>query len=152
MGLKHGDLRMTISDHFEVDRYKAKMGTDEDVCVVNFQVENKEAGQDLVNFLESGYEWILDAAVSPGTNRHGKYMVFVEMERNVDIRDNLGYMLKEVSKVADLEDWKMRYSKSSISKDVTEETLAQIPNSSESYSGFLSDSKLIDDIKKAINI
>ena len=55
MGLKHGDLRMTISDHVEIDRYKAKMGTDEDVCVVNFQVESREAGQDLVNFLESGY-------------------------------------------------------------------------------------------------
>ena len=75
------------------------MGTDEDVCVVNFQVENKNAGQDLVDFLESGYEWILDAAVSPGTNRHGKYLVFVEMERDNDIRDNLGFMLKEVSKV-----------------------------------------------------
>ncbi len=37
MGLKRGDLRMTISDHIEIDRYKAKMGTDEDVCVVNFQ-------------------------------------------------------------------------------------------------------------------
>jgi hypothetical protein len=152
MGLKHGDLRMTISDHIEVDRYKAKMGTDEDVCVVNFHVESREAGQDLVNFLESGYEWILDAAVSPGTNRHGKYMVFVEMERNADIRDNVGYMLKEVSKVAELEEWKMRYSKSSISKDVTEETLSEIPNSSESYNGFLTDSKLIDNIKKAINI
>jgi len=152
MGLRHGDLRMTISDHFEVDRYKAKMGTDEDVCVVNFTVENKDAGQDLVNFLESGYEWILDAAVSPGTNRHGKYMVFVEMERNVDIRDNLGYMLKEVSKVAELDDWKMRYSKSALSKEVTEETLNEIPNSSDSYNNFLSDSKLIDDIKKAINL
>lgn len=152
MGLKHGDLRMTISDHIEVDRYKAKMGTDEDVCVVNFHVETREAGQDLVNFLESGYEWILDAAVSPGTNRHGKYMVFVEMERNADIRDNVGYMLKEVSKVAELDEWKMRYNKSSISKDVTEETLSEIPNSSESYNGFLTDSKLIDNIKKAINI
>ena len=152
MGLKHGDLRMTISDHIEVDRYKAKMGTDEDVCVVNFHVESREAGQDLVNFLESGYEWILDAAVSPGTNRHGKYMVFVEMERNADIRDNVGYMLREVSKVAELDEWKMRYNKSSISKDVTEETLSEIPNSSESYNGFLTDSKLIDNIKKAINI
>ena len=152
MGLKHGDLRMTISDHVEIDRYKAKMGTDEDVCVVNFQVENREAGQDLVNFLESGYEWVLDAAVSPGTNRHGKYMVFVEMERNNAVRENIGFMLTEVSKIADLEEWKMRYSKSSLSKDVTEETLEEIPNSSESYNNFLTDSKLIDNIKKAINI
>jgi hypothetical protein len=152
MGLKHGDLRMTISDHVEIDRYKAKMGTDEDVCVVNFQVESREAGQDLVNFLESGYEWVLDAAVSPGTNRHGKYMVFVEMERNNAVRENIGFMLTEVSKIADLEEWKMRYSKSSLSKDVTEETLEEIPNSSESYNNFLTDSKLIDNIKKAINI
>jgi len=152
MGLKRGDLRMTINDHIDVDRYKSKMGTDEDVCVINFTVENKDAGQDLVNFLESGYEWILDAAVSPGTNKHGKYMVFVEVERNTDIRDNVGYMLKEVSKIAELDNWKMRYSKSSISKDVTEDTLDEIPNSSDSYNSFLVDSTLIDDIKKAVNI
>ena len=152
MGLKHGDLRMTVSDHIDIDRYKAKMGTDEDVCVVNFTVESRDAGQDLVNFLESGYEWVLDAAVSPGTNRHGKYMVFVEMERNADLRDNVGYMLKEVSKVAELDEWKMRYSKSALSKEVTEETLNEIPDSNDSYNNFLSDSKLIDNIKNAINI
>ena len=152
MGLKHNDLRMTISDHIEVDRYKSKMGTDEDVCVVNFQVENKNAGQDLVDFLESGYEWILDAAVSPGTNRHGKYLVFVEMERDNDIRDNLGFMLKEVSKVAEIDAWKFRQGKISISKEVCDEALSDIPNSSESYNNYLTDSKLIDDIKKAINL
>lgn len=152
MGLKHGDLRMTINDHVEVDRYKSKMGTDEDVCVLNFQVENSDAGKDLVNFLESGYEWILDAAVSPGTNKHGKYMVFVEVERDDDLRDNVGFMLKEVSKVADLDEWKIRYGKSSISKEVTEETLGEIPNSSDSYNNFLADSVLIDDIKKAIRL
>ena len=67
MGLSHGDLRMTIDETVEIDRYKAKMGTDEDVAVVNFTAENKDAGQDLVDFLESGYDWILDSAVSPGT-------------------------------------------------------------------------------------
>jgi len=152
MGLKHGDLRMTINDHVEVDRYKAKMGTDEDVCVVNFFVENKEAGKDLVDFLESGYEWILDAAVSPGTNRHGKYMVFVEAERDESIRENIGYMLSEVSKVAEIEKWKFRYSKSPISKEVNEEALASIPNSAETYNHFLADSEIIDNIKKAINL
>ena len=152
MGLNHGDLRMTISDHIDVDRYKAKMGTDEDVCVINFAVENKEAGQDLVDFLETGYEWILDAAISPGTNKHGKHMVFVEVERDQDLYDKVGYMLKEVSKVSETENWFMRYGKSTVSKEVSEETLSQIPNSKESYTSFLADSKVIDNIKRAINV
>ena len=100
MGLNHGDLRMTIDEVVEIDRYKAKMGTDEDVVVVNFTAENKDAGQDLVDFLESGYDWILDSAVSPGTNNRGKYMVFVEIERNVDIKDNI--IIKSFSHLEDV--------------------------------------------------
>ena len=143
---------MTINDHIEVDRYKSKMGTDEDVCVVNFQVENKEAGDDLVDFLETGYEWILDAAVSPGTNSRGKHQVFVEIERNVDLLDNLSYMLKEVSNIGEIETWRMRYGKNPVSKLVDETSLQQIPNTAEGYSSFLADSALIDDIKKAIHV
>ena len=147
MGLNHGDLRMTIDEVVEVDRYKAKMGTDEDVAVVNFTAENKDAGQDLVDFLESGYDWILDSAVSPGTNNRGKYMVFVEIERNVDIQDNIGYMLKEVGKIAEVNEWRFRVGKSTVSREVTEDSLSMIPNSPEAYTRYLADSKQLEAIK-----
>ena len=64
-----GDLRMTIYETVEIDLHKAKMGTDEDVAVVNFTAENKDAGQDLVDFLESGYDWILDPSLLVLTTR-----------------------------------------------------------------------------------
>jgi hypothetical protein len=147
MGLNHGDLRMTIDEVVEIDRYKAKMGTDEDVVVVNFTAENKDAGQDLVDFLESGYDWILDSAVSPGTNNRGKYMVFVEVERNVDIKDNIGFMLKEVGKVAEVQNWRFRIGKSTVSREVTEDSLSMIPNSPEAYTRYLADSKQLEAIK-----
>ncbi len=147
MGLNHGDLRMTIDEVVEIDRYKAKMGTDEDVVVVNFTAENKDAGQDLVDFLESGYDWILDSAVSPGTNNRGKYMVFVEIERNVDIKDNIGFMLKEVGKVAEVHNWRFRIGKSTVSREVTEDNLSMIPNSPEAYTRYLADSKQLEAIK-----
>ena len=147
MGLNHGDLRMTIDEVVEIDRYKAKMGTDEDVVVVNFTAENKDAGQDLVDFLESGYDWILDSAVSPGTNNRGKYLVFVEVERNVDIKDNIGYMLKEVGKVAEVNNWRFRIGKSTVSREVTEDSLSMIPNSPEAYTRYLADSKQLEAIK-----
>ena len=147
MGLNHGDLRMTIDEVVEIDRYKAKMGTDEDVVVVNFTAENKDAGQDLVDFLESGYDWILDSAVSPGTNNRGKYMVFVEVERNVDIKDNIGFMLKEVGKVAEVNNWRFRIGKSTVSREVTEDNLSMIPNSPEAYTRYLADSKQLEAIK-----
>ena len=147
MGLSHGDLRMTIDETVEIDRYKAKMGTDEDVAVVNFTAENKDAGQDLVDFLESGYDWILDSAVSLGTNNKGKYLVFVEVERNEDLVDNLGYMLKEVGKVAEINDWRFRIGKSPMSREVTEESLSMIPNSPEAYARYLTDSTQLEAIK-----
>ena len=34
------------------------------------------------------------------------------MERNEDLVDNLGYMLKEVGKVAEISDWRFRVGKS----------------------------------------
>ena len=147
MGLSHGDLRMTIDETVEIDRYKAKMGTDEDVAVINFTAENKDAGQDLVDFLESGYDWILDSAVSPGTNNRGKYLVFVEVERNVDIKDNIGYMLKEVGKIAEVNNWRFRIGKSTVSREVTEDSLSMIPNSPEAYTRYLADSKQLEAIK-----
>jgi len=151
MGLNHGDLRMTLDEVVEIDRYKSKMGTDEDVCVVNFTAETKDAGSDLVDFLETGYDWILDSAVSPGTNKKGKYLVFVEIERNQDITDNLAYMLKEVGKVAEINDWRFRLGKSTISKEVTEDNLSAIPNSPEAYKSYLADSLQLEVIKKIVS-
>ena len=74
-------------------------------------------------------------------------MVFVEVERNVDIKDNIGFMLKEVGKVAEVNNWRFRIGKSTVSREVTEDSLSMIPNSPEAYTRYLADSKQLEAIK-----
>ena len=58
------------------------MGSDEDIVVVSFSVMEEQASKDLVDFIEKGYNFVLDADATPGEIDQGVYKVFVEMERN----------------------------------------------------------------------
>jgi hypothetical protein len=62
---------------FEVDTFKSKMGEDRDVCVITFQVKDREPAKDLMEFIEKGYEFVLDSDVSSGENSKGEYAVFI---------------------------------------------------------------------------
>ena len=74
MSLKKLDLKDSIGDKIHVDEYKAKMGDDDEIIVISFKSNYKDQAIDLVNFLEKGYEWILDADVSSGELEDGSYV------------------------------------------------------------------------------
>ena len=80
-GLSKGDLNELI-DKKSIDRYKSKMGDDDGIVVLGFKVLHKEAPTDLVEFIESGYDWILDANQSPATDEKGKVTVFQNLIQN----------------------------------------------------------------------
>ena len=80
-GLRSGDLEHFVDDLFTVDRYSSKMGEDRDIVVIGFNVREKHPAMDLVEFLETGYRYILDADMSSGEEADGNYQVFVEMVR-----------------------------------------------------------------------
>ncbi len=119
--LKSNDLKGFVNEIFTIDSYKSKMGKDENVAVLAFEVSDQEPAKDLMSFIEKGYPFILDADVSSGENRKGKYDVFVEMERNRYIGKNIKTILDDVQKLAGVEDWKYRYYKEIESKPFTEE-------------------------------
>ena len=79
--LRPADLRYLVDSVFEVDSYSSKMGNDKDVSVISFSVRNKEAAEDLESFIEKGYKFVLDADVSPGEVKEGRYKVFVEIRK-----------------------------------------------------------------------
>jgi hypothetical protein len=129
-----GDLRMLVDNIFEVDSYASKMGDDKDVVVISFTVDSLEPANDLVEFIEKGYDFVLDADKSPGELSDGKYKVFVEIERNTRIAEQIIEMLTGVKQLAEVEDFKFRYYKSFNSIDATEEALKEtIPNSKQDY-------------------
>jgi len=126
MGLLANDLQDLVKKTFEVDTYASKMGEDKNIITLSFSVKHESPAKDLVKFLESGYDFILDAAVSSGEQDDGRYRVFVEMERNKHSIDNIEILLRDISKLTRINEWKFRYYKNFKTYDATKDTLAQI--------------------------
>ena len=97
-GLEQNDLARLVAPSLHFDEYESKMGKDEDVCVVSYKVTGKLPAQDLVNFIEKGYEWCIDADISAGELEDGDYLVFVEIERTKDLPDQVMQMVNDVLK------------------------------------------------------
>lgn len=108
-GLRAGDLRDQVSNIFTVDQYKSKMGKDKDIVVLGFKLEDKYPAIDLMEFIEKGYSFILDADMSTGEEHDGKYQVFVELERTRKLPTQIKDLLEGISQLCDLKDWKFRY-------------------------------------------
>jgi hypothetical protein len=134
MALHSNDLVHLVSNIFEIDSYASKMGSDNDVVVLSFTVEDHEPATDLVNFIERGYDFVLDADSTPGELKDGRYKVFVEMERNKHVPEQIIEILGGMKRLTGIEDFKFRYYKSFTSIPVSEETLSEtIPTSKQDY-------------------
>ena len=134
MSLRPNDLKYMLTDIFEIDSYSSKMGEDADIVTLSFAVKDRQPAEDLVRFLENGYQFILDADVSPGELDDSTYKVFVEIDRNRDIDNNIFEILDGVKKLSGIDDWKYRYYKNFKSKAATLENLQNdVPKSVDDY-------------------
>lgn len=97
-GLKHDDLSNLISDVISIDQYKSKVGNDENIVVLAFELMDKEPAQDLSQFLETGHE-VLDIDVSQGPNKNSKYNVFVEINRDSKLFATIDKILKDTQRL-----------------------------------------------------
>ena len=134
--LEAGDLKRLVHNELHIDEYKSKMGTDADVCVISFKVSGKEPSTDLVSFIEKGYDFVLDADVSSGEKEGGDYLVFVELERTDKLPEQIVEIMDDIMNLTEqnLEDWRVRYYKSTVDNELTKESLANIiPLSPEEY-------------------
>lgn len=121
---------------FEVDVHRSKMGEDADVCVVSFQVKDRAPATDLMEFIEKGYNFVLDSDVSSGENEDGEYSVFVELSRTPKLAEHIRELTYGVKKLTGIEDWKFKYFKDSQTHEVSETTLRNvIPSTSSAYAG-----------------
>ena len=75
MGLRQNDLEFTVDNIFEIDSFKSKMGDDKDIVTLSFSVKGEQPAKDLVNFIETGYTYVLDADKTSGEQADGKYRV-----------------------------------------------------------------------------
>jgi hypothetical protein len=133
-GLRHKDLQGMIYPQFEIDTFRSKMGEDQDVSVVAFQVRERLPAKDLMEFVERGYDFVLDADVSSGENNKGEYTVFVEIERSPKIAENINELLYGVKKLSGIDDFSFKYYKFDEQISVSEQNLREnIPLSAEQY-------------------
>lgn len=126
--LEMGDLKRLVHNELHIDEYKSKMGDDADVCVVSFKVSGKEPSQDLVSFIEKGYDFVLDADVSSGEKEGGDYLVFVEFDRTPKLPEQIIEMLDDILNLTEQtpDEWRFRYYKSTEDLEMTEDNLRSI--------------------------
>ena len=152
-GLRKGDLNELIDNNVSVDRYKSKMGEDDGIVVLGFKVMHKEAATDLVEFIESGYDWILDANQSPATDEKGKVTVFVEFNRRNNAPDKIMELLSEVNHVCGEKlNWTFSYYKNEYPLEVNEENLKVIPRSPQEYRDRLMQEQELDNMMMAAGL
>lgn len=106
-GLDYHDLEGIMTPTVTVDEYAAKMGKDSEIVTLSFIVNNKQAGSDLSDWFERGYDFVLDAQVSDGELSSGKYLVFVEMNRRTTVPERIIKLIEDLETLNDipLKDW-----------------------------------------------
>lgn len=133
-GLRPLDLEEMIYPIFEIDTFKSKMGEDKDVVVLTFQAKDRFPARDLMEFIEKGYSFVLDADVSSGENSKGEYSVFVEIERTPRLAKQIEDLTYGIKKLTGIDDWRFRYYKDREIREATEENITKIvPTSSRMY-------------------
>jgi hypothetical protein len=153
-GLEKGDLARLIHPEMHIDEFKSKLGDDKDVIVVTFKVDSKEPANDLVAFIEKGYEWVIDADISSGEMDDGSYIVFVELDRDSNAVENLMSLMDDLMNVTDqkIEDWRVRYYKAHKERQLSAEALEElVPTSPEAYNKLYGEQD-IDALKTAAGI
>jgi hypothetical protein len=157
--LREKDLKNLVKNVFEIDNYQSKIGDDRDTVVLTFTVDSRDPAKDLENFLEMGYDFILDSEATTGELDDGKYRVFAELERSKHVPEQIVEMLNGLSNLTGIDTFRFRYHKEFKSQEATLENLEKtIPLDGDAYdnaiqteglnnfSKFFS-SSYIDDIK-----
>jgi hypothetical protein len=112
------------------------MGDDADIVVLSFKVKYKDPAKDLVEFIEKGYDWVLDGDTSAGEREDGSYLVFVELSRSEEVPKQIMRLVEDILNLTeqDISEWHWKYHKSIKDFPMTLEALqAEIPTTPEAY-------------------
>lgn len=134
MSLQQHDLKDLVDDVLEIDSYKSKMGADKDIVTIAFATKTKESADDLASFIERGYTFVLDADATSGEQSDGTYKVFVEIERDKAVGEQIMELANGIENLTGMDKIKFRYYKEFRSKPLTLEELEEtIPAESDLY-------------------
>jgi hypothetical protein len=134
MSLEYKDLVGLMKPTVFIDSFSSKMGDPQDVCVLSFFVRDQEAATDLMRWFEKGYDWILDADVSPGEISPGRYLVYVELRRRSSLPQNTWQLLSDLNTLTEFntDDWTAVYRRKEFPFD-REEFEERVPTTPNQY-------------------
>lgn len=151
MTLRHHDLRDLVYHIIEIDSFKSKMGSDEDIITISFSTKTKESADDLESFLEKGYTFVLDADATSGEQSDGTYKVFVEIERNDRALSEIMELADGIKNLTGLENIRFRYYKNWRSRELSEDNLkGLVPTDPKNYGVNITESNM-DNYKNFFN-
>jgi hypothetical protein len=125
-GLDYHDMKGQVDPIISVDEYAAKMGEDSDIVTLTFKTNSKLAAEDLVAWLEIGYDFVLDASVSDGELQPGKWLVFVEMKRRSNVPQKIIQILSDLDTLTDQKPKDYTVKVNEEDYDADEEILKQV--------------------------
>ena len=128
MSLNEKDLIDLVRTKLHIDEFESKMGKDEDIVVISFKLKYRDPAIDLVNYLEKGYDWILDADVSAGTVSDGSWIAFIETARRPSLSKKLYELLNDLKSLTgnDPVEYVYRYKNDTEYRDFTIEDFEDI--------------------------
>lgn len=135
-GLEKNDLIRLVHPELHIDEYKSKMGKDEDIVVISFKITGREPAEDLVNFIEKGYDWVLDADISSGEMGDGDYLVFVECDRTREFPEDVMLLINDLLNLTDqsIDEWRLIIRSNPNELEVSAENIQNnIPLTSDDY-------------------
>lgn len=124
MGLEKHDLDNLLVPIFGIDLYKPKTGSEDEVAIISFTIENELGAKDLASFIDKSIiKDIVDSEPSPGPDPEGQYAVFVEMVRNENTPLTVMKLLNDIKHVVNVTDWSFRSWPSKRLEKLTPEAL-----------------------------
>jgi len=110
-GLRENDLDDLVLPTITIDDFEPKSGDDDEVVVVTFRAKDDEPANDLASFIEKGSHDILDTEVSPSVDEDGNYLIFVEIRRSDSLFDTVKGIVKDVTRLVNIEKWQFQFHK-----------------------------------------
>jgi hypothetical protein len=135
-GLEKNDLKRLVHPELHIDEFKSKMGRDEDIVVISFKIAGREPAEDLVNFIEKGYTWVIDADISSGEMDDGDFIVFVECEREPQVADNVMQLIDDITNLTDqkLDEWRLQVRSNPQQHELSADNIrSHVPLSTNTY-------------------
>lgn len=108
MSLKYQDLKGTVLPVISIDEFQPKAGEVEETVVVAFYLTDQSPAQDLNTFIQRSSIDVIDVEVSPNTDLEGRYLVFVELDRNSMLPAKIRALIKDVENLAGSIDWEIK--------------------------------------------